>query len=178
MARRRFPDDCDADSIATIVPPSIRTSTGAFARSLSVGRRTTPSSTALIQLPSVSAPSRLGLVYHADVGGDDAPAFGEPDPRLHLPANLARRIVSPEERSGDGAIAAVGHDARPLKRARQADWRTGCAERLDRFVAIEVLASSVPDRILARREEAIERGDIVPDQRALVGCKGRFHLRL
>ena len=32
---------------------------------------------------------RFGLVDHADVGGDDAPAFGKADPGLHLPPDLA-----------------------------------------------------------------------------------------
>src|SRR3984957_9276928 len=63
---------------------------------------------------------RSGLVNDADMGCDDSPPLGEADPGLHLPSDLARRAVSPEQRGGDGAVAAVGHDPGLLEPPREA----------------------------------------------------------
>ena len=59
-------------------------------------------------------PGRTGLsaVDHAHMRGDDAPAFGEFHPGLHLPADLAGRRGALIERRGHGEFAAEGRDHR------------------------------------------------------------------
>ena len=37
------------------------------------------------------------FIDHAHMGGGDAPAVGSPDPRLHLPTDLAGHAVAPEQ---------------------------------------------------------------------------------
>src|SRR5271170_1745263 len=112
------------------------------------------------------------------MSGDDAPALRKADPGLHLPPDLPRRVVAPEQRGRDRAIPAVCDNARLLELSREALRRARRAERLDRLIAVEVLGSPIADDVLARREEAVERRDIVGDQRALIGRESGLDLGL
>jgi hypothetical protein len=95
------------------------------------------------------------------MGCDDSPPLGKADPGLRLPSDLARRAVAPEQRGGDGAVAAVGHDPSLVEPPGEACGRAGAAEGLDRLVAVQIFGCAVPDRGVAREEKAIERGDVV-----------------
>ena len=108
--------------------------------------------------------------------GSDPPAVGGAHPGLHLAAELAGRGRAAEERGGDGEVAAEGGDHGARERAGEALRRARGAEGGDLDIAIEVLRRAVPDGSGGSEKETVERGDIVGDERALVGGEGGLDL--
>src|ERR1700689_5060884 len=102
------------------------------------------------------------------MGRDDAPAFGEAYPGLHLAAEFAGHARAMIERRRDGVIAAVGADDGLRQGARQACRRARSAECRDLGVTIKILAAAIADgaRIVAKNR--IQRGDVVRHQGLLV----------
>ena len=111
-----------------------------------------------------------------DAFDDHVPAVVEAHPGLHLPSDLVRHDLAPEQRRGDRKVASVGRNAGARGRAHQADRRTRAAKRRDLVVAIEVLGSSVANDALARQKKRIQCRHIVGDQRALVVREGGVDL--
>ena len=68
----------------------------------------------------------------ADMGGDNAPAFGHANPGLALASDF-RRAVSVKFGAGGGEIAAIGGNHSADKPARQTGRRTRRTEGLDRL---------------------------------------------
>ena len=101
---------------------------------------------------------------------DDAPAFREAHPGLHLASDLARRGFAPEHRRRHGAVTAISRDLRSIQRPHQADRRAAGAEGPDLGKAIEILCRAEADRRFRGQEEGVERLDVVGDERLLIGC--------
>src|SRR5882672_8253165 len=99
---------------------------------------------------------------------DDAPAFGEPHPGLHLAADFADHGGAMKQRRGDGKVAAVGGDHRLRQHARQSDRRAPRAEGFDLRVAVEIFSAAVPDRARVVAEYGVEYRYVVRDERPLV----------
>src|SRR6516165_9389410 len=76
------------------------------------------------------------VVDDADMGGDDAPALGKANPRLHLPTDPIGHGVAIEQGGGDRRVAAVAGDDGLRGTAIQADRRARGAKAGDRVIAI------------------------------------------
>ena len=108
------------------------------------------------------------------MSGHHVPAVADADPGLHLAADLAGVGGAVKQRRGDSEVAAVGGDDGPRDRPRQADRRTGAAERCDLVVAVEVLTAAIANGAGIVVEHCIERGNVVVAERLLVAleCSG------
>jgi hypothetical protein len=142
-------------------------------RSRSCGRQAAAPSAAG-ENPGTSAP--FLPLDDADMGGHDPPPLGEPHPALHLAADLAWRPVAAEQRRGDREVGAEGRDDGPLQLARKAGGGARRAKRLDRLMAVEIFCRAVADGLRRIQEKAIERFDVVGDQRPFVRVELRFEL--
>src|SRR5258708_4861816 len=94
------------------------------------------------------------IVDHADVGGDDAPAAGEPDPGLALASDTAGSGVALEQRAGRCQIPPEGRDHRSPQVSRQSERRSGAPKRTNLVHAVEILRYPISHRLR-----------IVPEQR-------------
>ena len=103
------------------------------------------------------------------------PAFRKAYPGLHLPADLAGKLLAIEQRRGHRGIAAIGGDHRLRGLAPQPDRRTRGTKRHDLVIAIEIFADAVAQRALVGAKQLIEHGDVVGHQRRLIALELRGH---
>ena len=130
----------------------------------------------LVEARSAARNGLRRLVDDAHMRRDDPPAFGQPRPALHLPADAACRTGAAKQRRGGREIGTERRDRGRLEHPGEARGGTRRPEGRDRGVPVEVLGHPVADRLGGSPEEGVERRDVVADERGLVGREGALHL--
>ena len=143
---------------AAAISPSLLVGEGCFSLRATSEPRKAGRGVWATRLPSVPQPTSSMIDTWAAATRQPSAVL---HPCLHLPADLARRAVAPEEGRGDGEIAAVGGHHRLLQLARQSGRRARRAERGDLVVAVEVLGDAIADGRRRIEEQPVERGDVV-----------------